>query len=149
MRYITKAGLKKLQEELDLLKEKRLEISERIQEAKSHGDLSENAEYAEAKELQAFNEGRISELEEMLKIAVIIGEKTPSEIAVIGSVVEVNFKGKLIKFRIVGSDEADPANFIISNESPLGKAFLGRKRNEEVIVEAPAGKAKYTIVNIE
>lgn len=149
MRYITKAGLKKMREELDLLKEKRLEISERIQEAKSHGDLSENAEYAEAKELQAFNEGRISELEEMLKIAVIIGEKTPSEIAVIGSVVEVNFKDKLMKFRIVGSDEADPANFFISNESPLGKAFLGRKKGEEVTVETPVGKAKYKIVEIE
>lgn len=149
MRYITKAGLKKIREELDLLRAKRLEISERIQDAKSHGDLSENAEYAEAKELQAFNEGRISELDEMLKNAVIIGEKTPSEVAVIGSVVEVNSKNKLMKFRIVGSEEADPANFIISNESPLGKAFLGRKKNEEVIVDTPAGKAKYTILNIE
>lgn len=148
-RYITREGLEKLKRELEVLKEKRLDISERIQEAKSHGDLSENAEYAEAKELQAFNEGRIAEIEEMLKNAVLIEEKKSGNKVAVGSNVEVVSKGKTMKFRIVGSEEADPANFVVSNESPIGRAFLGCKKGDEVIVETPAGKAKYKIMNIE
>lgn len=148
-RYITKEGLEKLKQELETLKEKRLEIGERIQDAKSHGDLSENAEYAEAKELQAFNEGRIAEIEEMLKNAVLIEEKKSGDKVAVGCSVEVHSKGKVMKFRIVGSEEADPANFVISNESPLGKAFLGRKKGEEVTVETPVGKAKYKITDIQ
>lgn len=154
-KYISKEELNKLKKELHELKTvKRKEITERIEEAKSLGDLSENAEYMESREAQAFNEGRIKDLEETLKNAVIIDEEKnrsgKGAGAQVGDTVEVkNEKGEKITYTIVGSSGADPSQNKISNESPLGKAFLSRIPGEEVDVHTPLGKVKYKIVSIK
>mgnify|MGYP001572757058 FL=1 len=147
--------LEKFKQELHELKTvKRHEIAKRIEEAKSLGDLSENAEYIESREAQAFNEGRIRELEELIKNAVIIDElknKTGAKTVVdVGDSVDVkNEKGEKMTFTIVGSNGADPAQNKISNESPLGRAFLSRIPGEEVEVVTPRGKVKYKIVAVK
>jgi transcription elongation factor GreA len=153
---VTKEGLKKLQDELDYLKTtKRGEVAERLKEAISYGDLSENAEYEEAKNEQAFVEGRILELEKQVKHAKIITEHsmktTKSSIIDIGSVVTVKNiteQEDPETYTIVGSMEADPINHKISNESPIGKALLGREKGDTVDVTAPAGKFKYEVVKV-
>ena len=147
--YLTKEGLEKLKSELKHLKTvKRKEISLRIQEAKELGDLSENAEYAEAKTEQAFIEGRIIEIENTLKNAVVITEdKSKSEVRV-GSSFKVKTDSAEMTFTIVGSNEANPSVGLISNESPLGQALLGHKIGDTVEVIAPAGVVKYKIIEI-
>lgn len=148
--YLTKDGLAKLQEELTMLVHvRRREIAARIQEAKELGDLSENAEYAEAKNEQAFNEGRIEELESTLKHAVVIDEQANSTGFVqVGSVVEASANGQTMKLSIVGSNEADPLTGRISNESPLGQALLGQAVGAAVKVLTPKGEILYTIQSI-
>jgi len=147
---LTEDGLKKLHEELKHLKEdRRKEIIERIQEAISHGDLSENADYAQAKEEQAFIEGRIQELEEMIKNAEIISHKANRNIVSIGSTVSLKTGGKDVKYTIVGSNEANPAAGKISNESLVGKSLLGSKVGQKVVVETTVGKTEYEVVAIE
>jgi transcription elongation factor GreA len=147
--YISEEGLRELKNELEALRTvKRREIAERIKEAKALGDLSENAEYQEAKEAQAANEGRIAELEDLLRRAVVIKKRDGLERVWIGSTVEVKSGIRRRTFTIVGSEEADPDKGFISNESPLGQAFLGKKIDEEVEVETPAGKIKYKILAI-
>lgn len=154
-KYISQEDLENFKKELQLLKTtKRQEIAERIEEAKSLGDLSENAEYIESREAQAFNEGRIRELEELVKNSVIIDEnkqKTGKKTAVeVGDTIEVkNEKGDKMTFTIVGSNGADPSQNKISNESPLGKAFLFRIPGEEVEALTPMGKLKYKILAIK
>ncbi len=151
---VTKEGLKKLKEEYEELKTvKRQEIAERLKEAISYGDLSENAEYEEAKNEQAFIEGRILELEKKIKNAKIITEKHDgrSKIVEIGSQVTVAEKGGRDDpetYMIVGSTEANPIEHKISNESPIGKALLGRMRGDVVEVQAPGGKYKYEVLKI-
>ena len=152
---LTKGGLKKLKEELDQLKTiRRKEVAERLKEAISYGDLSENAEYEEAKNEQAFVEGRILELEMQVKRAKIISEKATgkkSQVVDIGSKVTVQEKGGRDEpetYTIVGSTEADPIEHKISNESPIGKALLGHSKGEVVEVQAPGGKSRYEIVKI-
>jgi len=149
--YLSQEGLESLKKELQELKtKKRQEIAKRLQEAKDLGDLSENAEYLEAKEAQALNDNRINELEELLKNAVVI--ETPSEenIVAVGSTIEVKSNDNGTEtFTIVGSTEAKPQEGKISNESPLGKAFIGRKIGEEIEVKTPGGIAKYKIIKIE
>lgn len=153
---ITKEGLKKIQDELQYLKStKRAEVAERLKEAISYGDLSENAEYEEAKNEQAFVEGRILELEKQVKNARIITEHVAgtvkSKVIDIGSIVTVKNKTEDEEpetYTIVGSMEADPIEHKISNESPIGKALLGRERGDTVDVTAPAGKFKYEIVKV-
>ena len=131
------------------LKEKRKEISKRIQEAQERGDITESAEYTEAKEAQAFNEGRIRELEDLLREAVVISKKKKYDLIEVGcQFVVQNKKGKR-EFTIVGSEEADPAQGKISNESPLGRAFLGKKKGEEVVCRTPKGKVIYKIIRIK
>jgi transcription elongation factor GreA len=147
---LTEEGLKKLHEELKVLKEeRRKEVIERIQEAVSHGDLSENADYAQAKEEQAFIEGRIMEIEEMVKHAQIIAPSQNHNIVSIGSTVGLKVNTKDIKYSIVGANEANPAAGKISNESLVGRALLGAKKGDKVPVETPAGKNIYEIVSIE
>ena len=149
--FITKQGLEKLKKELEHLKTaKRQEIAMALQKAKEMGDLSENAEYTDAKEAQSFNEGRISELEEMIKNSATI-KKTINNggIVQIGSTVEIENEQINKEYTIVGSEEADPVNGRISNESPLGMAFLGKKLNDEVEIETPGGKMKYRILKIK
>lgn len=151
---ITREGLEKLVEELRYLKEvRRKEVAERIREAISYGDLSENSEYEESKNEQAFLEGRILELEEKIKHAKIIDERAKkAAIVQIGSHVMLqNLSSKTKKeseFTIVGSTEADPLNHKISNESPIGRAILERKAGEIVRVNVPAGVMQYKILKI-
>ncbi len=143
---LTEDGIKKLKDELKVLKEeRRREVIERIQEAVSHGDLSENADYAQAKEEQSFIEGRILEIEEMLKNAQIISHQANQNIVSIGSTVTVKTNGKEFKYTIVGANEANPAAGKISNESLVGRALLGAKRGDTVKVNTPAGQSEYEI----
>ena len=150
---LTKEGYDKLEEELNFLKtEKRAEIADRIKVALGFGDLSENSEYDEAKNAQAENEVRIAELENKLRHAKIIDEKEiDTETVQIGNIVKVldeEFDEK-IEYTIVGSTDVDLASNKISNESPLGSALLGARKNEVVEVNAPAGIIKYKILAIK
>lgn len=151
---VTKDGLKKLTEELDSLRNvKRREVAERIKEAISYGDLSENSEYEEAKNEQAFVEGRIIELEEKVKYAKIINEKHQMASVQLGTKVVVKNLGKRNapneEYTIVGSTEADPLSHMISNESPVGHAFLDKKAGDRVKVQVPAGAVEYEIIKLE
>jgi transcription elongation factor GreA len=147
--YISKDGLAKLRTELEeMLNVRRPEIAQRIHDAKEHGDLSENAEYEDAKNEQAFVEGRIQTLEAMIKNATLIDEHTSTDHVQIGSTVKVDGEEGAETFQIVGSAEAKPAAGKISNESPVGRALLGRKKGEKVLVKVPAGDFSYTIVEI-
>lgn len=148
--YITLEGLKKLQDELyELEHNKRREIARRIKEAKELGDLSENAEYAAAKEDQAFMEGRILELKEILKKVQVIAQNSSADLVQIGSRVTLQAGNSKLQYNIVGSQEADPAQGKISNESPLGRAILAKKIGDKVEADVPAGKLEFTIVEIE
>ncbi len=147
--YFSEEGLEKLkQEHEDLKTVKRHEIAARLEHAKSLGDLSENAEYQEAKEEQSLLESRIVELEEILRNAVIIKKDVRSNLVQVGSTVRVKSEHGEETFTIVGSEEADPKEGKISNESPLGKAFLGRKAGETVEVKTPGGGVHYLINSI-
>ena len=148
---LTKKGLQKLQEELDYLKNvSRKEVATRLQEAISYGDLSENSEYDEAKNQQAFVEGRILELEEQIKNAEIIKDLVShSGVIQIGSTVVLQREGDTEhEYTIVGSTEADPMMHKISNESPVGEAILGKKAKESVKIKAPGGQFTYKIVKV-
>lgn len=149
MGYITLQKLKELKNELEELKRKRYEISARILEAKDKGDLAENAEYADAKESQAFNEGRIQELEQAIRGAILISKKSKCDVVEVGCRVVAKNKQGVKEFTIVGSEEVDPLKGKISNESPLGRAFLGKKKGDEVIVQTPKGKVHYKIMQIK
>ena len=158
MKYISPEGLEKLKKELKEKKTKtRQEIANRLEEAKSLGDLSENTEYQTAKEEQIFNENRIMELDEIIKNSVVFDSsksQSKNDQVDIGSVVEVELlkkkdgvSGKRT-FVIVGSQEADPAEGKISNESPLGQAFFGRGIGDIIEAETPKGKVGYKIKSI-
>lgn len=147
---LTQEGLEKLNEELkNLINVKRKEVIERIREAASHGDLSENADYAQAREEQSFIEGRILEIEEMVKNAQIISTTGHGNTVSIGSTVYIKVNGQERKYTIVGSNEANPKENKISNESLVGKALLGRKVKEQFKIQTPAGEMEYEIVSIE
>ena len=147
--YLSKEGLEKLKKELWQLKNvKRKQVVERIKESKSYGDINENLEYEDAKNEQAFIEGRIQELENIFKKAKII-QKTKTDKVLLGSVVKVKFDGQEEEFIIVGSKEADPASGKISSGSPLGRALMEKSVGDEVEVETPSGKLKYKIISIE
>ena len=151
---ITQEGLEKLKEEIESLSTvKRREVAERIKEAREFGDIAENAEYDDAKNEQALLEQRIAQLEERLRRSEVIDSKDidTSEVSV-GTIVHVKDQksGDSQKFQIVGSAEADPTEQKLSNESPIGTALMGHKRNEVVSVEAPRGpKRKLKITKIE
>lgn len=146
--FLTKEGLGELKQEYEeLTKVKRPEILNRVSAARSMGDLSENAEYTVAREELSFIDGRIDELEELLKQVVIISNNHSNTIK-LGSTVKVHTGKDLEEFTLVGEWEADPKEKKISHESPLGKALIGKKVGEKVEVEAPAGKIVYTIEHI-
>lgn len=149
--YLSQEGLERLKQESKELKTaKRQEIAKRLQDAKELGDLSENAEYIEAKEAQSMNETRIAELEEIIKNAVVIETPQKRDTVEIGLTIEVKSADNGIeRFTIVGSEEARPAEGKISNESPLGRSFLGKKLGDEVEIKTPKGIAKYKIIKIE
>lgn len=150
---VTKEGLKKLKEELEQLKTvKRKEVAERIKEAISYGDLSENSEYEEAKNEQAFVEGRILELETKIKHAKIISEHHKTKSVQLGSTVHLknlSKSGDDEVYTIVGSTETDPFTGKISNESPVGASLLDKQKGEVVKVVAPSGKIEYEITKVE
>lgn len=149
--YFSKQGLVKLKEELEYRKSVlKSEIAKKIQEAKTLGDLSENMEYQEAMNMQSFNEGKIRELEQTIRSAILIEEENHKYLEVeVGATVKVSSRFGEQTFTIVGSLEANPANGFISNESPLGQAFLGHIVGEEVEVSIPNGKEKYKILDIK
>lgn len=146
--YLSPEGLKKLQDELhDLKSVRRRETADKIEAAKALGDLSENAEYQEAKQEMSFIQGRLQEIEGILKNYKII-EEAGSDVVGLGSTLTVEFKGDIKKFKIVGSEEADPTEGWISNESPLGNAFVGHKVGDEVEVTTPGGVQTYKIISV-
>lgn len=148
MHYISKEGIEQLKKELAELKEKRKEIANRLEEAKALGDLSENVEYSEARDAQAFNEGKILELSQLLKEAVEINQ-FKKDIVQVGAKIKVKSENGAREFMIVGSEEADPSVGKISNVSPLGQAFLGHRAGDSVDVETPRGIVKYKILELE
>lgn len=146
--YLTKEGLKDLQEKLQELKTvRRREIADAIHTAKEQGDLSENAEYVNAKEEQRRIETKISELEVALKNAHVITHVNKHEVNV-GTIVKLNCDGQEIVYRIVGSNEADPMAAKISNESPMGQALMGRKKGEKILIPTPAGEKDCEVIEI-
>jgi transcription elongation factor GreA len=152
---LTQEGLDTLIQELQYLKTtKRREVAERLKEAISYGDLSENSEYEDAKNEQAFVEGRIVELEKMIKNARIIDDQKAHsgktvQIGTTVTIQNITREEEPEEFTIVGSTEADPLRARISNESPIGMAVLGRKKGEIVDVEAPAGVSKFEILELK
>ncbi len=151
--YLTEEGLADLKKELaELTKVKRPDILARVTQARNMGDLSENAEYVAAREELSFIDGRIDELEELLKHGGMIKASTNkggTKTIQLGSTVTLHIDGKKEVFTVVGEWEADPIEKKISHESPLGKALMGKETGEKVEVEAPAGKIVYKIVDIK
>lgn len=148
--YLSAEGLEKLKRELHELKTTvRKDIAERIESAKALGDLSENAEYQEAKDAQSQNEVRIADLEDILRDAIIISENHRTDVVDVGSTVSLTSQKGELQYMIVGSEEADPGKGKISNESPLGKAFLGKKKGEKIEVKTPIGTQTFTIQDIK
>ena len=150
--FLTPEGLKKLEVELEFLRTvRRTEVAQRLHEAMEEGEVTENPEYEDAKNEQAFVEGKIMDIETRLNNAVLIENKSgpPNEIR-LGSKVTLTEAGTTGKehYIIVGSLEADPMNGKISNESPLGKALIGRKTHEEVAVQTPGGQIKFKVTNV-
>ena len=149
---LTIEGLKKLEDELETLKTvKRREVAERIKQAIEFGDISENSEYDDAKNEQAFIEGRIITLEKMLRNARVIDDLEGSEVVALGTTVVLRDKefGEEEEYTIVGSAEADPGSNKISNESPVGKAVLGQPKGTVVEINVPAGVLHFEIVDIK
>ncbi len=150
--YLTKEGLAELKKEYDeLTSKKRPGVLERVTQARNMGDLSENAEYVAAREELTFIDGRIDELEIILKQAVVIreGVKASNHAIKLGSTVTLHSNGKKEIFTVVGEWEADPTNKKISHESPLGRVLIGKRVGEKVQVEAPAGKITYSVVSVK
>ena len=152
--YLTKEGLEKLQQDLENMKTvRRKEVPERLKQAIGFGDLSENSEYDDAKNEQAFIEGEIQRMEEMLINVVVIedGAKVDDGTITIGSKVVIRFVGddEEEEYKIVGTVEADPMNNRISNESPVGKAIIGHKAGDIVDIEVPTGIVQYEIVKVD
>jgi len=147
--YVTKEGLAKLKSQLEEVKVKLKEVAQKIKEAREYGDLSENAEYHEAKNEQSFLLGKEQELEDKIKNAKIIEESSDKSYVSIGSTVEVKSSGTDETYQIVGSDESDPLSGKISADSPIGKALVGHSVGDEVSVETPAGELKYKILTIK
>jgi len=150
--YLTKDGFKQLKAELkQLKKEKRPKLIKRVALARSFGDLSENSEYTASREELSFTEGRINELEGLIKKAKVIrntGKKSGSNQVQLGCKVTVKVNGKKHTYEIVGEWEADPLQKKISHTSPLGKALLNKKKGDKIAIEVPAGKVNYHIQKI-
>ena len=148
--YLTSKGFSDARVELDYLKKtKRVQIAERIHQAREYGDITENSEYDAAMDEQAMMENRISELENILKSAKVISEKQTTDFIVIGSTVKIEMDDGIDEFKIVGRVEADPSKKRISNECPLGMALLGAKKGEEVDVATPIVRYKCKVLEIK
>jgi len=147
--YVTKEGLEKLKTQLADIKVKLKEVSQKIKEAREMGDLSENAEYHEAKNEQSFLVGKEQELEQKIKNAQIITKEKSCDNIVVGCTVEIEDDGERMKYQIVGSDESDPINGRISIDSPIGSALVGHRKGDQIEVKTPAGMSMCRIINIE
>ena len=149
--FITLDGIKKIREELALLTNtKRPELAQRLRHAVEMGDLSENADYIKAKEDQAFLEGRIQELEYILREATIVEPQVQNDRVQIGSIVKISYAGgEPETFQIVGVTEANPRQGKISHESPIGKALVGKKAGDHATVQTPAGESELLILEIQ
>lgn len=148
--YISEEGLEKLKKELNELKTvTRKEIADRLEAAKALGDLSENAEYQEAKEAQSLIEAQIAEMEERLRDVRVIGKVRSKDYVEVGSTVVLRGERGQAEYTIVGFEESDPASGKISNESPLGKAVLGRKKGDKFEVKTPSGLSSYELLGIK
>ncbi|KKP68588.1 MAG: Transcription elongation factor GreA [Candidatus Roizmanbacteria bacterium GW2011_GWA2_35_19] len=147
---LTKSGFENLKKELDeLVTKKRPYAVERLHKARSMGDLSENSEYSAAKEDLAFVEGRVQEIEAILKTVEVVENHASGNKIEVGTSVTVEIDGKKELFQIVGEFEADPMNKKLSQTSPIGQALVGKKPGDWVEVKVPAGKIKYKIVEIK
>lgn len=147
--YLTSERLEELKQELAELKtKKRVEVAERLKQAKEYGDLSENSEYAEARDEQSLVEGRIFELEELLKSAVVI-KKSEGGRAKVGSTVTVKKGDKTVRYTIVGVYDSNPEEGKISSDSPLGRGLLSRAVGDKVTVQTPGGEAAYEVMAVE
>ena len=148
--YLTAEGLIDVKAELEYLKKtKRVQIAEKIHQAREYGDLAENSEYDAAMEEQALAENRITELEAILKSAKVIAKATDSQFVVIGSTVRIEMDDGIDEFMIVGRVEADPSKKRISNESPLGQVLLGAQKGEVVEVTTPIVRYKCKVLEIK
>ncbi|MEK7574478.1 MAG: transcription elongation factor GreA [Patescibacteria group bacterium] len=148
--YLTKERLAELKKELgDLKTIARREIAERLKQAKELGDLSENSEFTSAKEAQLLTEYRIGQLEDLIREAAIINKPRNSQTIEIGSTIKVQKGNQVFDYTIVGPQDSQPGKGKISNESPLGKAFLGKKSGETVKAQTPVGLTEYKIIKIE
>lgn len=146
---LTKEGLEELKRELkNLVEVKRPEVVQKISVARDMGDLSENAAYVSARDDQAFIEGRIAELEDIIKNAVVSSGATSKGVISVGCKIRVHVDGVEQEFCLVGGPEADPKEKKISHESPLGKALMGKKVGDKVEIDAPMGKLVYTILSV-
>ncbi len=148
--YLTKDGVDKLKAELDdLIKNQRPKVAQELKEAKEYGDLSENSSWDAAKDHQSFIEGRISELEQILRNVVLIEAPKKADKVNIGSTVHLELETGKQVYKIVGSTEADPTEGKISNESPIGQALMGKAKGEEVSISVPSGEMVFKIIHIE
>lgn len=150
--YLTEEGAERLREELDELKSSgRTKLAKRLRDAIQMGDLSENADYHKAKEDQAFLEGKIQEIQHLLQVSIIIDNKTAKrEVVDVGASVTIQeIDSDPETYMVVGAKEADPRNGRISNESPIGRALLGRKIGDNVIAQTPGGQINFKILDIE
>ena len=149
-KYITPKGLEKIKKELDYLKNtERKNIAQRLKKAVAYGDLSENADYSQAREDQTMLEKRIAELEDMIKNAVVINKRYNTGYIQIGSKVRVKSDSKTMNFEIVGAQEADPSKGKISCESPLGKALLNKMKGDIIDVKLPRREVRYKVLEVE
>lgn len=148
--YLTKEGLEELKKELEERQNKTAkDIADKIEEARRLGDLSENAEYKAALDEREFNITRIAELERMIQYASIVKGKKGNAKVDIGDTVRLKDGGPERVYRIVGAQEANPVEGLISNESPIGQAILGKKKGDKVLFDTPGGQEEYTIIEVE
>ncbi|HLC43947.1 MAG TPA: transcription elongation factor GreA [Patescibacteria group bacterium] len=146
--YVTENGLLKLREQLKEIKSKMKATSQKIKEAREMGDLSENAEYHEAKNEQSYLMSKESELEQKIKNAQIISKECKTDSVQVGCTVEIDDDGEKMSYQIVGSDEADPTEGRISVDSPIGSALVGHKKGDTVKVKTPAGVSSCKVIGI-
>lgn len=146
---LTQKGLDKLKAELKELKEQRKVIAERIKIAREYGDLSENSEYDDARNEQSFVEGKIQELQEMIKNAKVVANTGSSDNVQMGSVATLKCDGETVTYEIVGANESDPGRGKISAESPLGFSLLGKAKGEKIEIKTPNGVTGYEIIEVK
>ncbi|MFA6963370.1 MAG: transcription elongation factor GreA [Patescibacteria group bacterium] len=146
--YVTKEGLEKLKIQLEETRNKLKETSIKIKEARELGDLSENAEYHEAKNEQSFLMGKEAELDQKIKNAQVIEKSGKTDVIMVGSTVKIDDDGEIMEYALVGSDEADPMKGMISVDSPIGASLIGHKKGDSIEVKTPGGSSMCKIISV-